>query len=856
MLDSYLDNKGKTAIEYPHFPTRMQAVVWRNWGLVPVEHLTNVLQATEQQVMEVAGDLGLPLMPVIDPLWLSRGYMTIIRANWHLLPYGQLLQLLNWSEEQLAYALKEDDFLWIKLGSLKPHTEPVQYRPLTNAEKEMTSCLIQGMEANFRSTTGEKPFDFLKQFQREPGMTEPVSKIEAVPGKITLDSRWTLVYSVGTQYVRTFAERFADTHERKWGIRLLVGCEPEVTGPVLSLRVLPDASLLGESHKIEVTADRIEIHSVDEQGLLRGLQWLASQMDKAGGPYLSTGKIVRDTKFDLRFIYSYFAVYGDPLIDPELDPYPHDLLERLCELGINGIWLQCVLYNLVPWKAAPELSAGWEKRIEGLRRLVERAASYGIGVYLYFNEPRAMPLSFFTDKPDWRGHSNDGIHAALCTSNPEVQEDLRERSARLFREVPGLAGLFTISMSENLTNCYSKAPLGVTSCPRCSQRSIQDVTAEVNKTIADGVLSENPQARILCWTWGWRSALSWTLESVVECIEKLPDGVSVMCTSEDEKPTLIAGIPGHVLDYSMSVVGPSEKSMASWKAAANRGLATVAKVQFNTTWESSFVPFLPVFDLLEKHLSQLSQSGVTGLMLSWSLGGYPSLNLELASEYYWETSSGKEALLRHKFGTRAGDLIGKASLAFSTAFLQFPFDIGVVYFAPHNYGPANLLHLKPTNYKSTMVGFPYDDLTGWRSIYPVRKFAAQFRKLSQGWKRGLIQLQSAQGHLEADSNQSEEFKGLIHAASAAYYHFRSTYLQILFVSHRDSWLQKKTEKDRLKLLAIIEEEIVLAQELEKLIRVDSRIGYEASNHYYYTTQDLREKVLNCIHLRNLLESIS
>ena len=33
---------------------------------------------------------------------------------------------------------------------------------------------------------------------------------------------------------------------------------------------------------------------------------------------------------------------------------------------------------------------------------------------------------------------------------------------------------------------------------------------------------------------------------------------------------------------------------------------------------------------------------------------------------------------------------------------------------------------------------------------------------------------------------------------------------------------------------------------------DSRIGYEATNQYYYVTQDLIEKVINCEYVREIL----
>ena len=42
-----------------------------------------------------------------------------------------------------------------------------------------------------------------------------------------------------------------------------------------------------------------------------------------------------------------------------------------------------------------------------------------------------------------------------------------------------------------------------------------------------------------------------------------------------------------------------------------------------------------------------------------------------------------------------------------------------------------------------------------------------------------------------------------------------------------------------------EAEVATAKELFALARDDSRIGFEASNHYYYVPQDLIEKAINC-----------
>jgi len=701
-------------LEFPHFPTLHQAIIWRNWELVSVNRLAQVLKTSEKNVMKSAQDMGLRIPPAVGKHWLQRGYITIIRNNWHLLPYDQLLTLLGWKAEKLAYTLKEDDFLWHKLGSLKPHSKPVYYRSLTSEEIQRTSKIKKIIEEHFPDIgekDGEQPFDFLASFQK------PVKHI----------------------------------HRRS---------------------------------------------------------------------------VVRQ---DLRLIYSYFGVYGDPLLDQDLDPYPDGLLQRYSDLGVNGVWLQAILYTLFPWDVAPELSVGYEKRLKNLCKLTERAANFGIGIYLYLNEPRPMPLKFFEKYPEWKGveYKKDGI-ANLCTSQKPVLDFLRKGTAKLFQKVPKLAGVFTITMSENPTNCYSGEK--AEQCPCCSKRPAQEVIAEVNQAIEEGVHSTKPEARVIVWTWAWDP--QWAHKAV----DLLPDNVELMCVSEEALPTNVGGIKGQVIDYSISQVGPGERAMSLWHHAHKRGLKTIAKVQFNNSWECSAVPYLPTVNLVEQHIKNLSGMGVTGLMLSWTVGGYPSGNLELL------TRTSKEIAM-DKFGKQAALLVRKAWRAFSDAFKEFPFDVRVLYYAPQNYGPMNLLYTKPTGYQATMLGFPYDDLEKWRAIYPEDIFESQFKKMSNGWEKGLDILRQAKE--KVDKDKLDNLIELERVAISAYCHFRSTYLQIRFVRLRDC----KNDKGNLKLIEIIDEEIKIAKTLYDIIRVDSRIGFEASNHYYYTVNDLREKVLNCEYLR-------
>jgi len=77
---------------------------------------------------------------------------------------------------------------------------------------------------------------------------------------------------------------------------------------------------------------------------------------------------------------------------------------------------------------------------------------------------------------------------------------------------------------------------------------------------------------------------------------------------------------------------PGERACRYWEAARARGLRTVAKIQCGNTWELSAVPYIPAVANVARHAANLRSRGVNGLMLGWTLGGYPSPNLEVVAE--------------------------------------------------------------------------------------------------------------------------------------------------------------------------------------------------------------------------------
>ncbi|NOZ41050.1 MAG: hypothetical protein GXP24_12620 [Planctomycetes bacterium] len=727
------------ALTTPHFPDRLHAYVWRNWQLVEPQHLARLVGTTTKNIDQMAASMGLPAVESVSPTMRERGYITLIRRNWHLLPYDQLLALLEMTPEELAHTLREDDFLYIKLGSLKPKCEPLRYQEPETAARRRAAEIKQVVQKHFgdlSKVTAEPRFHFVKTLSSLEGTSAPGNRTS----------------------------------------------------------------------------------------------------------------IPRDEP--LQMVYSYFGLFGDPLIDPDIEPIPAGLLARLAEMGVNGIWMHVVLRQLAPGgEDFPEFGDGHEQRLRTLKKLVAKAKRYGIGIYLYMNEPRAMPPAFFEHRPELAG-IRQGDFWTLCTSNSRVRKWLSDSLAHVFGEVPDLGGVFTITASENLTNCASHGQHQ--QCPRCRDRTDAEIIAEVNATIAAGVHRGSPEARVIAWDWGWKGH-----GDAPDIISLLPKSVELMSVSEWSLPIERGSIKATIREYSISAVGPGPRAKKHWAYAKQAGLKTVAKVAVNNTWELSAVPFIPVMDLIAEHCENLANAGVDGKMLSWTLGGYPSPNLLVSQRFSTQPNTTQETVLEsialERYGSEAAPLARRAWTAFSEAFRNFPYGGAVMYNAPQQMGPANLLYANPTGYRATMVCFPYDHLESWRGPYPAEVFAEQFEKIAHGWAEGLLHFEKTVAATSGTHRAAAESD--LSVARAVHLHFASVANQVRFVLARDALRQANLSVEQQQQLhqqiqQIVDSEIVLASGLFAVTSQDSRIGYEASNHYFYVPLDLVEKVVNCEYVRD------
>lgn len=699
----------KVPLSQEVFPKKWQTVIFRNYGLVSDEKIAKTIGMDAFTLHQEAKRLGLNVS--YNPQWEKRGYITLIRNNWYLLPYSQLAALLGYDEKKLENILTNEDFLRVKLGEMKPECEKVYYTPLTEEEILQTERIAKEIKGYFPIST--RPFEF-------------------------------------------FPEK------------------------------------------------------AEDRGQVR--------MHGAG----------------LRLIHGYLTPCGDAFMEDSESYLPDALLERYQRLGVNGVWIHALLAALSPYPFEPTLSERYQVRRKNMQALVDRAAKYGVKVYLYFNEPRGIPEERLGKYARLKGATRGGV-AHLCFEKEEVRAYLYTALKDLYTDVKGLGGAITITMSENPTHCHSHIGCN---CPVCKDIPPERTAAAVNNVFAKALRDSGSGAKTIAYLWGWSPFMAWTEEQTKRGISYLDRDIVAVCASEYGLPIQKGGIDSEVVDYSISNPGPSPLTALSFKEAQAQGMQVCAKIQTNNSWECSAAPYLPVFELVLRHLENLQKIGVSDYMLTWTLGGYPSPILDMVAEYADSPDAfSLSEWYKKRFGEDA-ERVSKASKLFCKGFEEYPFSIQGLYNSPKTLGPANFWSLQPEGKTSTMVCFSFDDYESWIAPYPYEVYTAQFQKLLSAWEEGLRALCGVKG---------EAAKELLTCAEAAYIHFKSDLLQTEF-----SYYKREKSRYKKELIVLLQEEKKLTERLLLLFAKNGAVGFEASNHYYYNERNLIEKILQTDILKNQL----
>ncbi len=528
-----------------------------------------------------------------------------------------------------------------------------------------------------------------------------------------------------------------------------------------------------------------------------------------------------------RTVHPYLTPCADPFLEDTRSHLPDELLDDYARVGINSFVVHAVLATLSPFPYDPDQSRDYKIRRKNLKDLVERAGKRGIKISLYLNEPRTVPGDKFKKygRPELGGRITANGSVSLCMQVEENRQWFYNAVKDLLLEIPDIGNLGSTNMGENPTHCLSsKRSKNDQNCPRCADLPLHRASVDVCNLLIKAVRDAGVKTTVSCSTW------QWTEEMVDNGFKELDPAISVGVTSEWGVKTNVGGIPWSVVDYSISHYGPSDWAKKVARVAKETNRKCSMKVQMSCSWELAALPYLPLFDLELEHLRAVYAEGVRSMSLTWTLGSYPSITFDMASGFLDDAENfDLDKWYEKHFGDNA-EKVHEAVKLFCKGYKEYPFSCDLAYFSAKCLGVANRWSLTPNNNPSCMVNWTFDDIDHYAKPYPPEILMGQFEKLLADWNRGIKVLEAVKGDAVADE--------LLLYARVAANHFAAEILHARYVIAKKNLPASKDE-----MYEIFKEERSLCLELLPLCEKSTMIGYEGSNHYFYTERDIIEKLI-------------
>jgi hypothetical protein len=247
---------------------------------------------------------------------------------------------------------------------------------------------------------------------------------------------------------------------------------------------------------------------------------------------------------------------------------------------------------------------------------------------------------------------------------------------------------------------------------------------------------------------------------------------------------------------------------------------------------------VPVPGIVFDKFDAMKSLGVSGAMLNWIPGGFPSLML-LAAGRAASASGTKRKFLEELaiayWPMDCVDRVVRAWTCFETGFQEYPFTNRFFYYGPIMRAPAyplrlarNPNHASPLNWGINRHRTPQpfeEDVQRWLGPFSEREITDQLSCMIRHWDEGLACLDSA-----AKTHPTVEARRQLAVASAAGGHFRGAKNVIEFLSHRDRLKVAPTDRRAAiigRMKEIVVEQITLAGEFKEFIQIEPAIGYQS-----------------------------
>ena len=456
-----------------------------------------------------------------------------------------------------------------------------------------------------------------------------------------------------------------------------------------------------------------------------------------------------------------------------VEAYTDSELKNIADNGFNALWVHAVPASMTRLDAFPEFGKHAEQHIGNMNLLIERAAKFGLKVFLYYQPVRSVAAG---NREFWKNHADcmgqkelateqilkenmDGLIEmyCLCTSVPKVKQWVRDAASQIAKNLPGLGGVILITGSEYPGHCYSHrvkvnptewSP--VIECPRCKAREPYEVAAELVSLVRDGIREQSSSMEIIAWNWSWNS---WLKTPCRPLLELLPRDIIVMACFERGGSIDLAERPKHpVNEYSLIYGGPSELCSGVLDTAEELGMRRMTKLQLGTTHELANVVNLPLMNSIYAKADWHRNHPDIGYMGCWNCGNLISANTYgfnyfLRPDRPNDKKQAMRAFAEHYFPGCDSWLVAKAWDNFEYASRYFPFAIPFLYrgvqtccLSYTEIFRAEKLHGKPFGCSYLSTENRGDDLSGSITMQPheftLDELIGHLGKLAVLWRQG------------------------------------------------------------------------------------------------------------------------
>lgn len=447
----------------------------------------------------------------------------------------------------------------------------------------------------------EQHYDFRKRLAQ---VHIPRRSPEALPQRedeIAIDGSWKIVPLSAEKVLIRAAADLQDYFRKSFDLDLPIAETGAETECCITISVAPEDH--ERRSRISAEENVVRITGATAREAAQGCYRLEDELNLRGEVFVKKGSRTFTRLFSPRMTHSGW----------ELEIFPDEYLPQIAHAGMDAI--------IIFIREVPDITRNG--KID-LNAVVEKAAEYGLDVYVY---PHVHTQAA-------------GCHP-LDDNAEEFYDDLY---GAIVKNAPGIRGLVFVGESVGFpsreegvsgywwdrSNCGKKAINGFWPVADWSDWlvRVRDVTRKYKSDL-----------ELYFWTYNWFWAPA---EDRLRLLEHIPTDITLHVTFEmGDESVEKCGVPTWVEDYSITSAGPGTVFTSEAEVAARRGIKLTSMTNTaGSTWDFGVVPYMPFpFAWMKRYENMLKARqdwGLSGTMESHHYGFTPSFISELAKTAFTE----------------------------------------------------------------------------------------------------------------------------------------------------------------------------------------------------------------------------